>query len=114
MPDNPDFGQLVFHRHTGVDSPQVDFRDLDNIITTSFVWNPGNLADGAGETSSAVSVPGATFGDFVLFSAPYDLQGFVATAYVSAVGNVKIRIQNESGGAIDLASGTWFIRIIKL
>jgi len=46
-------------------------------------------------------------------AAPYDLQGITATAYVSASDTVKIRLQNESGGAIDLASGTWTVRVRK-
>lgn len=79
----------------------------------SLVWNPGNLADGAGETSTGITVTGAAFTDFVLVGAPYDLQGITCTAYVSASDTVKIRLQNESGGAIDLASGTWKVRVLQ-
>lgn len=81
--------------------------------TGSIVWNPGNLVDGAGETSSGITVTGASLGDFVLFSAPYDLQGITATGYVSASNTVTIRLQNETGGAIDLASGTWKVVVLK-
>lgn len=79
----------------------------------SAVWDPGSLADGAGETSSAITVTGAAFGDQVSVGAPYDLQGIIATAYVSAADAVKIRIQNETGGTIDLASGTWRVFVHK-
>jgi hypothetical protein len=41
------------------------------------------------------------------------MQGIVATCYVDAADSAKIRIQNETGGTIDLASGTWRVRIIK-
>lgn len=78
----------------------------------SSTWNPGNLVDGAGETKS-ITVSGAALGDFVIASAPYDLQDITVTAYVQAVDTVEIRAQNESGGAIDLASGTWKVRVIK-
>ena len=77
------------------------------------MWNPGNLVDGAGETSSGITVTGAAFGDFLLAAAPYDLQGITCTAYVSAANTVKIRLQNETGGAIDLASGTWKVRVLR-
>lgn len=89
----------------------VDLTEAEHRLEGSLVWNPGNLVDGAGETSSGITVTGAAFGDFVAVAAPYDLQGITATAYVSASNTVKIRVQNESGGAIDLASGTWKVRI---
>ena len=79
----------------------------------TFTWDPANLADGAGETSAAVTVTGAAFGDTVVFTAPYDLQGITLNAYVSASNTVKGRLQNETGGAIDLASGTWTATVTK-
>ena len=81
-------------------------------IDGSATWDPGNLVDGAGETKS-ISVLGAALGDFVIVSAPYDLQDCVAHGYVQATDTVEIRLQNESGGAIDFASGTWKVRVFK-
>jgi hypothetical protein len=83
--------------------------DLQGSIT----WNPASLADGVGETSSAITVTGASLGDFVLVSAPYDLQGITCNGYVSGTDTIKIRIQNETGGVIDLASGTCKVKVIK-
>jgi hypothetical protein len=40
------------------------------------------------------------------FSFGVDLQGMTVTAYVSAANTVSIRVQNESGSTIDLASTT--------
>jgi hypothetical protein len=77
------------------------------------VWNPGSLADGAGETSTGITVTGAAFGDFVLVAAPYDLQDMTVTAYVSATDTVEIRIQNESTNTVNLAEGTWTVRILE-
>lgn len=79
----------------------------------SLSWSPGSLAADAGATSSAISVTGAAFGDFVLVSAPYDLQGVLATAYVSASGTVCIRVQNQTGASVTFGTGTWNVRIIK-
>ncbi len=88
-----------------------DLTEAEHRLEGSLVWDPANLVDGAGETSSGITVTGAAFGDFVDVAAPYDLQGITATAYVSAANTVKIRVQNETGGAINLASGTWKVRI---
>lgn len=85
---------------------------LAGVISGSATWNPGSLDDGAGETSSGITATGAALGDFVLVSAPYDLQGITCNGYVSAADTVKIRLQNETAGTIDLASGTWRVRVI--
>lgn len=77
------------------------------ILYASTTWDPASLIDAAGATSSAITVSNVEFGDTVTFAAPYDLQGITANAYVSAANAVKIRLQNETGGTIDLASGTW-------
>ena len=84
-----------------------------DILSGSIVWNPGSLADGVGETSSSITVNDAVLGDFVLVSAPYDLQDITATGYVQADDTVEIRIQNEGGATVDLGSGTWKILVFK-
>ena len=79
----------------------------------SITWTPGTLADGAGATSASITVSDAVFGDFVLVSAPYDLHGVQATAYVRASGSVAIRLHNATGASVSLASGTWRVRVVK-
>lgn len=74
--------------------------------------NPINLVDGAGETLT-LSVPGAAMGDFAVCSFSLDLQGILAYAYVSAPDVVSVRLQNETGGTIDLASGTMAAGVYK-
>ena len=94
----------------------LDLRTAVRLVTRyqgSATWDPGNLADGAGETSASVAVTGAALGDFAIASAPYDLQGITCTAYVDATDSVRIRLQNETGGPINLASGTWRVRVFK-
>lgn len=100
-------GTLVDHIHNGFDASKVRVQDLDFVWYKNATLDPANLADGAGETLQVTGVTGATLGDFVLVAAPYDLQDITVTAYVQANSVVEIRIQNESGGAVDLASGTW-------
>ena len=79
----------------------------------SATLNPTNLADGAGETLTA-SIPGAAVGDFVLVAPGVNLAGITVTAWVSAADTVSVRVQNESGGALDLASSTWRIAVLKI
>ena len=79
----------------------------------SLTWNPASIADGDGVTSSNITVTGAEFGDSVSVAAPYSLQGIQASAYVSGANTVNIRLENNTGGAIDLASGDWYVNINK-
>lgn len=64
-----------------------------------------SAADAAGATTT-VSVPGAELGDFALVSVGVDLVGALLTGYVSAPDTVGVRLQNESGSTLDLASTT--------
>jgi hypothetical protein len=77
----------------------------------SVVYDPPNLADGAG-TTTTVTVTGVALGDLATVSFSLDLQGITVTAWVSAANTVSVRFQNESGGALDLASGTLSARVI--
>lgn len=75
-------------------------------LTGSATYDTASLNDAAGATTT-VTVTGAVLGDFVVgVSFGVDLQGITVTAYVSAADTVSVRIQNESGGTLDLASTT--------
>jgi len=82
-------------------------------LENTLLWNPGTVNDGAGATSPSITVTGAAFGDYAQAAAPYDLQGVMATAYVSAAGTVVIRLQNQTGGNVTFGSGTWRVRVTK-
>lgn len=82
------------------------------VLQASTTYDPPNLVDGAGVTTTIV-VAGAAMGDFVIASFSNDLQGIIVTAYVYLSGNIAVRFQNETGGAIDLASGTLSVRVFK-
>ncbi len=91
----------------------------DNVSTVPplcglVTWNPASLVDAAGETSPNITVLGAALGDAVEVYPPYSMQGFVFCGYVSATDTVVIRIQNESGSTVDLASDSWRVRVRKL
>lgn len=101
--------------------PNTSFTALDinnqvlftGVLNATFTWDPASLIDAAGETSTSVTVTGAALGDFVMVAAPYDLQDMTVTAYVQAANTVEVRIQNEGGATIDLASGTWKVKVLK-
>jgi len=75
-------------------------------------WDPANLADTTGETSSGVTVTGTVFGDYLGVGAGIDTTDLVFAPYVQASNTVEIRLQNETGGAVNLGSSSW--RIIHL
>lgn len=74
-------------------------------FTGSTTYDPPNLVDAAG-TTTTVTVTGATLGMFASASFSLDLQGITVTAWVSAADTVSVRFQNESGGTLNLGSGT--------
>lgn len=103
-----DLGKPVFVRAV----KPVVWRDANNAIDATFTHDPASLANLAGRTDT-IAVAGAALGDYVQVAAPYDLQGLLLTAYVAAAGSVALRFDNNTGAAVDLASGTWKVRLTK-
>lgn len=85
----------------------VDFKDS---LYGSATYNPANLVDGDGVTTT-VAVTNSLMGAQCQASFSNALQGILLTAWVSAAGTVSVRFQNETGGAIDLASGTLKVKV---
>ena len=71
----------------------------------SKTWDPPSLASGAQQTTT-VTVTGAALGDAAEASFDKDLAGTTLRAYVSAANTVTVVHRNDTGGAVDLASGT--------
>jgi hypothetical protein len=82
------------------------------IMKATATYDPPNLVDAAGATTT-VALVGAVLGDFAIASFSLSLQGILMTAFVSAADVVTVVLQNETGGAIDLASGTLAVLILK-
>lgn len=76
-----------------------------SVLYGSAVYDAASLIDAAGATGT-ITVTGAALGDLANVSFGVDLQGITCTSYVSAANTVSFRLQNESGGTIDLASTT--------
>jgi hypothetical protein len=73
--------------------------------TASAAFNPPSLADGAGHTE-VVTVTGCQLGDIASASFSNSTSEMSMTADVVNTNTVVVRLQNESGGTLDLASGT--------
>ena len=100
------------HTHDGVNSPKIDFNNLNRVSDTKVTYNPSELSSGSAETADFIVKP-ARLSDFVLVSAPYDLQGITATGYVSGKGTVTVQLVNLSGSTVNLISGTaWILKVI--
>lgn len=78
----------------------------------SFSFDPPSLASG-GSYTTTTTLSKANLGDACVVSAPYDLQGIIVTASVSATGAVRVSLYNPTAGTIDLASGTWSVSLKK-
>lgn len=100
-----DLQDLLIHHNRLVDDAELVRKQITEFVGSA-TYDPPSLADGAGATTT-VTVTGAALGDFVTgVSFSLDLQGITVTAWVSAADTVSVRFQNESGGILDLASGT--------
>ena len=80
-------------------------------MSASATWNPASLADG-NEVAVEVTVPGAKLGDFALASFSLDLQDLDLGCAVTAANTVTAVIGNDTGGTIDLGSGTLRVKVI--
>jgi len=74
----------------------------------SKTFDPPSISDGA-QTTTTVTVSFASLGETVMVSFSLDLQDIVLTGYVSAANTVTVIFRNDTGGAIDLASGTLLV-----
>ncbi|MER9763107.1 right-handed parallel beta-helix repeat-containing protein [Mesorhizobium sp. M0138] len=81
-------------------------------LSGTATFDPASLADGVGATTT-VTVTGAALGDAAIASFSLDTQGITITAWVSAANTVSVRFQNESGGVLDIASGTLKATVFK-
>lgn len=79
-----------------------------NSVTASL--DPNNLTAYDGNDILTVAFPDVALGDEIHPEAPYDLQGVVASAYVSTAGVCKVVLWKPTAGDVNLAPGTWTLR----
>tara|TARA_R100001015_G_C4610768_1_gene166162 strand:+ start:170 stop:1276 length:1107 start_codon:yes stop_codon:yes gene_type:complete len=85
---------------------------LNSYLTASETKDFGSIADG-NEEAEEVTVTGAALGDFAVASIGVDATDLVVTAEVTASNTVTVVVLNNTGGAIDLASATLTVRVMK-
>ena len=78
----------------------------------SATWDPASVPAG-GAAVTTLTVTGAAVGDYVIASFSLSLQFLQLTGYVYAADSVAVALTNSLSGAVDLASGTLRVRIIK-
>jgi hypothetical protein len=82
------------------------------VLTGSETWDAASIADGA-EEMEEVSVVGAAMGDYAIATINSDTLDGILSAHVTAEDTVTIVVANNTGGAIDLASGTLEVMVFK-
>jgi hypothetical protein len=83
------------------------------MFTGSATWNPPDIAAGD-YTAQAFTCAGAEFGMTAGFAAPYTTGNLVGSAYVSGSSQVVVILHNPTGGAINLAEGTWKVWAMRV
>lgn len=80
---------------------------FSNIWVAKGTINFGSVADGDEEVDT-IAVPGVALGDVVIgVSASIDVADLNLTAAVTAANEVTVQVNNNTGGAIDLASAVF-------
>jgi hypothetical protein len=81
-------------------------------LSASGTWDPPDIINGS-SAATTLTVGGAAVGDAVVASFSNALGGLALAAQVSAADTVEVRLLNNSGSAVNLASGTVRVRVIK-
>ncbi len=76
----------------------------------SKTYDPSSLST-LTQTSTTITCPGVSLGDFVVLSNSVSSALVTITAYVSAANTVTILVFNGSSGTIDLGSATYRVRV---
>lgn len=78
-----------------------------------FAWNPGTMAPGSGWYDD-FNVPGAAFGDQCVLGIPYTFyEGIMTDIRVTAADTVRVTLTNVGTAGVDLASGSWKVRLFN-
>ena len=90
---------------------QVAHASVPRVIAASVTKDWGSLVDAAG-ASQDVTVMGANLGDFCRTSMSLDISDMTMTCWIKSANTARVRMQNESGSTVDLASGTLRVEVI--
>lgn len=78
----------------------------------SVAWDPPSLVNGA-QAIVGANIPGAALGDIVEVSWSASTAAARIWGYVNGAGTVAVVLTNNTGGTVDLAAGTAYIKVTK-
>ena len=100
-PGLPNSVQIGARLITGTTAGQMEPLEMSGTAT----WDPGSIEDG-NEEAKEITVTGAALGDLVVCSFSLDVTDLVLRGAVTAANTVTAILANNTGGAIDIGSGT--------
>jgi hypothetical protein len=87
---------------------------ITKTLSATTTWDPASLASGASEVKAGVTLTGCAVGDVVTAAlSTITASTWAVQACVTGANTVDVRITNNTGGTVDLASGTLRINCIK-
>jgi hypothetical protein len=104
-----EFFELVKQHNYVIDDLETLRKGVAEFVGST-TWNPSSIADTAFEAKD-ITVTGAALGDFVQVSFDKDIADLTLWAGVTATNTVTAVLYNNTGGAIDAASGTLNVRV---
>lgn len=104
---------------TTINASDLDMNYIEEAIIANNVdlngsatWDAGSIANGA-EEAKDVTVTGAALGDFAIAAMGVDVTDLVLDAQVTAANTVTCVLANNTGAAVDLASTTVYVKVLK-
>jgi hypothetical protein len=83
---------------------------IDNVAATI---DFANVVTGSGATATDLTITGAELGDYVFVAALIDTQGLHLFGWVSAANTVKVRVVNNTGADVNLASAVYNVKVVR-
>lgn len=90
----------------------VEGNTISTRLTNTATLDFGSVTAGS-YVEQSITVTGAAVGDAVVVGYPAVTDGIVYSAYVSATNTVKVVAHNHSASAVDPASGTFRVTVIR-
>lgn len=99
---------------TAVSNRLKELANLAGALKATATWNPAATAATQGaEVTTTVTVAGAVVGDAVVVSHSSALGAAVLRGDVTAPNTVTVRLVNTTAVAVDLATGTLKVIVLK-
>ena len=96
---------------------RLQFQDLFEVVGVgSYTVNFASALTGSGTFagSGALTVPGASLGDIVLVGPGIDVIDSALVGSVTSANTVEVTLLNNTAGAVDLASQTLRIVVLRI